>query len=249
MYLLSPLRVRLELFVRPAAPPAPADSQAEDQQEGDGHPHQAPDQGLLGDLLPHRHPRPVQLLPVLVLQFEDVVPPGLLLVDTQDVEDGDVAVVGGAVPLLLHGVGVVAGAGHQGELVLLALDLPGLFGQRRPAELHLNLGVRSLREEEMLVVSVDPGRSRHTQTDRLAAAGGDGVGGLAVVLALVLVPHLLQPDRLLVTDGDGAPGGVLDPPEGGGGTGLGLAAELQAGAQQLVHCPGTGRDGHQTGAD
>ena len=49
-----PLWVGLELFVGPAAAAAPADGEAEDEQEGGGHPHQAPDQRLLGDLLPHR---------------------------------------------------------------------------------------------------------------------------------------------------------------------------------------------------
>ena len=136
----------------------------------------------------------------------------------------------------------MTGARHQGQFGLHTLNLPGLLWQRGATELDLNLGVTPLREEEVFVVGVDAGRPVHTESHRVAAAGGDHVGGLAEVFPLVLVPHLLQPDGPLVADGDGPPGGVLDPPVGGGGAGLGLAAELQAGPEKLVHRPCSGRD-------
>ena len=82
----------------------------------------------------------VYLLTMLILKSQHKVL-GLVLVDAEDAEGGDVAVVGVALPLLVHGVDVVAGARHQGQLVLHTLYLPGLLGQRRPAELHLNTGV------------------------------------------------------------------------------------------------------------
>ena len=143
-----------------AAPAAPADGQAEDEKEESDHAHQGPDPDLARQLLPHRDVRPVNLLPVLVLQPQDVVLGGGL-VNAEDVQGGDVAVVHGAPPLLLHSEHVVTGARHQGQLRLHALDLPGLLGQRRAAELHLDAGVRALDEEQMLVVAVDPGWAVH----------------------------------------------------------------------------------------
>ena len=232
---LSPLRVLLPLFVRLTASPAPADRQAEDEEEGGGHAHQAAYQRLLGDLLAHGDVRPVDLLPVLVLQPQHVVL-GLVLVDTVDVEDGDVAVVVAAHLLLLHGVVVVAGAGHQGELGLHTGDLPGLFWQRRATELHLDLGVPALDEEEMfVVVRVDSGRAVDSEGDRVTAGGGDDVLHLTEILSLVLVAHLLQDDLAVVADGDEPQVGGVEPPVGGGGAGLGLAVQLQLGAKQLLN--------------
>ena len=126
--LVSPLRVWFELFVRvSAASPAPADSEAEHEQEEGDDPDQGAYPDLPGHLLTHRHVGPVHLLPVLILQAQDVILGGGL-VNAQDVQSGDVAVVQGALPLLLHSEHVVTGASHQGQFRLHALNLPGLLG-------------------------------------------------------------------------------------------------------------------------
>ena len=205
--LFSPLCVRFELLVRVStAAPAPADREAEHEQEERHHPDQGADPDPPGHLLPHRDVGPVHLLPVLVLQPQDVVLGGGL-VDAQDVQGGDVAVVHGAPPLLLHSEHVVTGARHQGQLGLHALNLPGLLGQRRPTELHLDLGVSALDEEEMfVVVRVDPGRAVDSEGDRLTAGGCDDVLHLTEVLHLVLVAHLLQHHFGLVADALRPPG-------------------------------------------
>ena len=70
----------------------------------------------------------VNLFTMFILQPEDVVL-GLVLVDAEYVQGGDVAIVGGAPLLLLHGVHVVTGPSHQGQLGLDTLNLPGLLGQ------------------------------------------------------------------------------------------------------------------------
>ena len=57
---------------------------------------------------------------------------------------------------------------HQRHARLHALYLPGLLGERRATELHLDGGVRALDEEEVLVVVIDPGRPVHRQYHRLA---------------------------------------------------------------------------------
>ena len=218
-----------------AAAPAPADGQKEHEQEEGDDPDQGANPDLPRHLLAHRHMGPVHLLPVLVLQAQDVVLGGGL-VNAQDVQGGDVAVVHSALPLLLHGEHVVAGAGHQGQFGLHALNLPGLLGQRGAAELHLDARVRALDEEEVLVVAVDPRRAVHPQADRLAAAAADVVADLAVVLALVLIPDLGQPQCPLVADDHGAPGGVTDPAVHWQRVGLSMASELyRLSVVKLVH--------------
>lgn len=129
-----------ELFVSFAASSAPADGETKDKQECGSNTDQAANQSLLGDLLTHGDVGLVYLLAMLVLQSENVVL-GLVLLDAEDVQSADVAVVGLALPLLLHGVHIVTGAGHQRQLALNTLNLPRLLGYWRPTELNLNSSV------------------------------------------------------------------------------------------------------------
>ena len=101
-----------ELFVSFAASSAPANGETKDKQECGSNSNQTADQCLLGDFLSHCDVSLVYLLPMLILQSENVVL-GLVLLDAEDVQGADVTVAGLTLPLLLHSVHVVAGAGHQ----------------------------------------------------------------------------------------------------------------------------------------
>ena len=109
----SPFWVLFELFVRSATSPAPANGEAQNKEESGCHSHEAAYQRLLGQLFSDSHMSFMYLLTMFILQDQHIIF-GLVLINTQDVKSGNVAVVGQTLPLLLHRVHIMAGSSHQG---------------------------------------------------------------------------------------------------------------------------------------